>query len=62
MCNSMVSSTLLYISFFVFLFVVGGIAGDTLYHEIPNIFILAGLGVGIIGTIIGRFILSLMRV
>jgi uncharacterized membrane protein YeaQ/YmgE (transglycosylase-associated protein family) len=58
----MVGTGLLYFGFFIFLFVVGGIAGDIAYHEIPNIFIIGGLVVGIIGTLIGRFILSLMRI
>ena len=58
----MVSTGLLYFGFFVFLFVIGGIAGDTMYHEVANIFIIAGSIVAVVGTLIGRFILSLMRV
>jgi hypothetical protein len=57
----MVGSGLLYLGFFAFLFVVGGIAGDILYKDMANIFWIAGAIVAIIGTIIGRFILTLMR-
>ena len=58
----MVSTGLLYFGFFVFLFVVGGIAGDIMYPEMQNSFVIGGLVVGIVGTLIGRFILSLMRI
>ena len=56
------NDVMFYLGFFSFFFVAGGIAGDTIFVQMDNAFVVSGIVTGLIGVTLSRFILTLMKV